>query len=82
LRPRADQEANRSLLESKAPGRKRHGNKWAVASEGWQGISFQKKGDLFVETAPHVKNRNGRGRRDRASFGLWDTPQEGQVAGL
>jgi hypothetical protein len=41
------------------------------ANDVWQGMSFEKWGDLSVEVAFSVKNKRGLGRRDRASFGLW-----------
>jgi hypothetical protein len=45
-------------------------------------MSFEKWGDLSVGIASSVKNKRRLGRRDRASFGLWDTPQEWQVPGI
>ncbi len=53
-----------------------------MANDVWQGMSFEKWGDLSVGIASSVKNKRRLGRRDRASFGLWDTPQEWQVPGI
>ena len=53
-----------------------------VANDVWQGMSFEKWGDLSVGIASSVKNKRRLGRRDPASFGLWDTPQEWQVPSI
>jgi hypothetical protein len=45
-------------------------------------MSFEKWGDLSVGIASSVTNERRLGRQDRASFGLWDTPQEWQVPGI
>jgi hypothetical protein len=53
-----------------APGPTRHDDQWAVARNGWRGMSFEEWGDLSVGIASPVKNKIGLGRHDRAAFNL------------
>ena len=49
----------------------RHDDQWAVARNGWRGMSFEEWGDLSVGIASPVNNKIGLGRHDRAAFNLW-----------